>query len=439
MNDLEERLRRTLRTAARQLPPAPPELTAPRRRFRFVYPLAAAATAAATVTAAVLFAPGTPGGDGTITARPPSATAGPSRSPEVEYPPPLAEVWPDAVREIPNRLPNGKKFHALLFLDDGKLLVNTEASFEKADMLASYDLATGETRELVRVPTLPKTTMYASHFTTGEGRILWVTARRDGGRHIAEIWSAPVTGGQATVLGTVDDDSRGESGSIYNLTVADGAAYWSKGGDGGLWRLPLDGGAPQRVPGTDGYHLYAYPWLGRPDEYAAGGEPAFGELLNFRTGERRQSGIDVREPEKVEVEDSNGQKRVVSRQDERSSWWSCGLTRCVGQQNEPEEAAVLQLRGNPERQVIPHLSVMGPPAIALDRFVLLELKSDLASGSRMMGQVMVDLETGKTADLGLRPAEDGTFSSTAFQGGDTDMYAYGLNGKIVIVNLKAIR
>ncbi|MEU4234136.1 hypothetical protein AB0F17_58520 [Nonomuraea sp. NPDC026600] len=39
--------------------------------------------------------------------------------------PPVAEVWPRAVRVVPEKLPNGPAFEPELYLPDGSLLART--------------------------------------------------------------------------------------------------------------------------------------------------------------------------------------------------------------------------------------------------------------------------------------------------------------------------
>jgi hypothetical protein len=417
MNDLEDRLRRTLRTAAEQAPPSPVDLTwrvATRRRNRRaqIFTVAVAAiTVAAAVAAPAIFLDPPP-------VTPAVTDATPANSPDsldVEFAPSLKKVWPAAVREIPTKLPNGRKFQPLFFLGDGTMLVSTESSFEKADMLASYDLATGETKDLVRVITPANAELFAHEFTTGSGLIAWATARSAGDRVIAEIWTAPVTGGEATVLGSIDDQSKGEGGPVRGLTVVGDAVYWSTGGSGGVWRLPLTGGVPPAaVPGTEGYQMFDYPWVGKPDEYRRN---TYTELLNVQTGETRTAVVD----------------------DEES--WVCGLTRCVGDlPGEPDGArpprlAATRLRDGSAQRTFPPLNAGAHTLIAMDRFTLL-MMSDPVQGT--VGMALVDLVSGEMADLGLRPGTGGGFSYHGFQRADSDMYAYELKDKLIVVDLKAI-
>ncbi|GAA0991800.1 hypothetical protein GCM10009555_079730 [Acrocarpospora macrocephala] len=417
MNDLEDRLRRTLRTAAEQAPYAPVDLTrrvTGRRRDRRAQILTVAAAAiavAAAVAAPVVFLDPAP-------VRPAVMDATPSSSPDlsgVEFPPSIQQVWPKAIHEIPAELPNGRKFQPLFFLDAGKVLVSTESSFEKVDMLASYDLATGETKDLVRVITPANAELFASEFTAGSGVIAWTTSRRAGDQLIAEIWTAPVTGGEASVLGSINDVGEAEGGAVHGLSVAGDSVYWSTGGTGGVWRLPLTGSVPAaQVPGTEGYHMFDYPWVGKPDEYS---RSSYTELLNVESGETRTA---------------------VGNENEG---WVCGLTRCVGDLPRESDGAgpptltATRLRDGSAQRTFPALSGGGHTMITMDRFTFLMIDDP---GAGTVGMALTDLVSGEMADLGLRPNADGSFSYHAFRSPDSDLYAYALKGKQIIVDLKAI-
>ncbi|MEO3856048.1 hypothetical protein [Acrocarpospora sp. B8E8] len=326
---------------------------------------------------------------------------------------PLQQVWPEAIHEIPAELPNGRKFQPLFFLGAGKVLVSTESSFEKVDMLASYDLATGETKDLVRVITPANAELFASEFTAGSGVIAWTTARRAGDQLIAEIWTAPVTGGEASVLGSINDVKEAEGGAVHGLTVDGDAVYWSTGGTGGVWRLPLTGGVPAQVPGTEGYHMFDYPWVGKPAVYS---RSSYADLLNVQSGETRTA---------------------VGNENEG---WVCGLTRCVGDLPRESDgaslpAATTRLRDGSAQRTFPALSGGGHSLITMDRFTLLMINNP---GGGTVGMALTDLVSGEVADLGLRPNADSSFSYHAFRSPDSDLYAYALKGKQIIVDLKAI-
>ncbi|GAA0409219.1 hypothetical protein Acor_61690 [Acrocarpospora corrugata] len=226
------------------------------------------------------------------------------------------------------------------------------------------------------------------------------------------------------MLASVDTDGRTEGSALYGLSVAGNDLYWSTAGDGGgVWRLPLTGGAPpSRVPHTFGFHLFSYPWVGSPNEYQRTPSgpspfgvfpPLFGSLLNVQTGEFRTASV----PAEV-------------------SFWACGLTRCVGNlppgPGDQRQPAATRLRDGSDERVFPWMSAMNAQ-IALDRFTILTVSDE---DQRLVGAALVDLVTGDAADLGLRQ-EGGGIAVSALHA-DTDMYAYELKDKMIIVDLKKI-
>ncbi|MEV4395769.1 hypothetical protein [Nonomuraea sp. NPDC049607] len=67
------------------------------------------------------------------------------------------------------------------------------------------------------------------------------------------------------------------------------------GGEGGVHRMPLSGGAPERLRGADGLHLTAWPWAAA----RAGELPDADQnhLANLETGQSR----DVSLPDGVQA------------------------------------------------------------------------------------------------------------------------------------------
>lgn len=73
----------------------------------------------------------------------------PSHAPSCYVKPePIGSVWPEALREVPAKTPDGEKIQPILLRDDRTLLVSTWASFEKTDALYAYDLDTLALREI---------------------------------------------------------------------------------------------------------------------------------------------------------------------------------------------------------------------------------------------------------------------------------------------------
>ncbi|GAA0419234.1 hypothetical protein Acor_28920 [Acrocarpospora corrugata] len=340
-------------------------------------------------------------------------------------PPPPSEVWPEAVHELPLRLPDGNPYQPILFLDRDRMLIKVEAG-----LLASYDLRTGEVKDLVRL----RKEIRASGFAVGSGAIVWWTSRRDRDGQVVDIWTAPITGGKAAVRASARPDGLVKDprlqvlssalvsmDSFSGLSVAGGNIYWSSV-NAGLWRLPLAGGAPPApVPGTAGYHLLSYPWMGRPDEWgrplppgqATPGDtnrPVFGDLLNIETGET---------------------STAVIPPDTHS--WTCGLTRCMGPLpgNSGENGAAQSRDGSAQRR-LPSMETQNA-AIARDRFSILRV---YGTGHRVEAVALVDLKTGEAGLVGRRGVGDGLARGQLFH--HTDLYSYRLNDKMIIVDLRAI-
>lgn len=84
--------------------------------------------------------------------------------------PPVAEVWPEAVHKVSGKLADGRKYRIEAMVDDHRLLISTEASFENANELWLLDLTTSQAHRIVKLPE-PHAgrETFASHFTVGSG------------------------------------------------------------------------------------------------------------------------------------------------------------------------------------------------------------------------------------------------------------------------------
>ncbi|GGO83237.1 TolB family protein [Nonomuraea cavernae] len=377
MNDLEETLRRTLGHAAGQAPPAPDRLAEAveagyrRRRHRGQALLAAGAVVLLAGGAAIALRGETlqtlPA---TVPTETPSAV---STTP----PPPIEQVWPQAVRTLPVKLPGGRTIREIRRIDDHTLLVTTWSRFERTNAVYAYDLDTRKLRKIADVPTPRGTVLYASGFEVGGGRVLWWTAL-EGGK--GQIWSAPLAGGQAEIVVThpVDD------GGFDALEVAGDRIVFSVRA-GGVFTAPLGGGPAEPVEGGTGMHLLAWPWIGPSGGYGPTDEPRFGSIRNVETGETDTAVTQVDE------------KHIV-----------CGLTFCVGAK--PTGPSFHRLRDGSGEQKLP--GGMHPLALP-GRFHTASVlgegprRQGLGVGRQVLGAVLYDMTTGKSADLGVRPEDDG--------------------------------
>ncbi|GAA3804157.1 hypothetical protein GCM10022226_24960 [Sphaerisporangium flaviroseum] len=454
MTDLEDALSRTFTHAAAHAPTAPADLVRKvgerhSRRRRGIVVASAAIVAVVTVgstftvrelastsppagpATGVTDAPAPPTDDATaqVTDAPSAEESRPAQQDAANKPPPIKEVWPQAVHMLPATLPDGRKFGPQLFLDDHTLLVTTESSFEKADTLLSYDVETGKVTEVARIKTPARADIFPSDFVSGDGQVAWWTSSKQGEGFVVDIWAVATTGGTphkvTSIPGTAD------MGGIDHLEIADGKATWSLVLGGGVYQAPLSGGRAEAIPGTEGMHLIQWPWAGSPSfrEVAetsradgsepSGGtgaaqkaEPVFSHLLNVQTGERREANLDLGE--------SPGSR------------WGCGITWCTGS---TREGSVARRRDGSEERRLPGRTGGMSEAAALDRITV--VMTDYPRDKR--GVALYDLATGRSGDLGIRPASNGSMSFPGIMSGAQRLISYPLNGKLAVVDFAAIK
>jgi hypothetical protein len=398
--ELEQALRRTFAEAAERAPKAPPGLgrlegSRPRGRSRG-YPRVALVAAAV----AVAVGGATVGGRTLLTGTHASGTATAGASPALHRlkkttVPPMEKVWPQAIHRLSKRLPNGREYQPLTFLDGHTLLVSTESSYEKADALYVYDLRKHTARQVTTVVTPPKATMFASYFTTGDGYVAWAIAGERGG----EVWAAPLTGGKAHRV------ARTGTAAPNHLAIDGGNVYWSLPRAPGVYRAPIAGGAARLVGGTGSEYILQWPWVGSPrDSRGLSAGVRFATIKNVRTGETRSA-------------------RLTDR-----AAWHCGPTWCVGQTSDFVTEA--QRRDGGGRHAIPDVMSMSAVPPSLDRFVI----TAPAGGTT----AVYDLKTGRIGDLGVTFKKSQDVVSTLPQEPGNPLYYTETGGGYVLVDLAAI-
>ncbi|NJP92021.1 hypothetical protein HCN51_21580 [Nonomuraea sp. FMUSA5-5] len=394
-NDLESDLARVIGRAAEGAPQAPSDLPARvvgrsrRRRSRTL----AAATAAAVVVVAGGVALSVRGLEGApeVAVNPVPVT--PTTRQQATIPGPVEQVWPDAVWKIPAKLKEGgRKLRPVILIDDRTLLLETWASHEKADALYAYDLDTGKTRKITDIRT-PKG-VFASAFTAGAGRIFWQTIEDTRTR----LWSVPVEGGEPMEIPT---DAPIRKGADKLVVTGDRLAFSAFQG-GGVFTVPLDGGAVTPVRNAGEHHILVWPWVGLPGEYTPDNEPSFKELYNVENGDMSLALV------------RPGDQYV-----------RCGVTTCVGVGADGKP--FVRLRDGSQERELPESAMHG---LSMDRFMTVSPPT--------RGQALVDLVTGKSGDLGLRPDARGVMTSV--QPGITNdrLVWYELKGQLVIIDLARI-
>ncbi|QKW35515.1 hypothetical protein HUT06_16960 [Actinomadura sp. NAK00032] len=301
-DELGTALRGALATAAREAPAVRPGLLETveaahrgRRRRR---------VSAAALAAAVLL-----GGTGAVGAAvrsgdgpPPVAAPGalkPLSAADLGTPVKVRERWPDAVRSVPGRLPDGQTLHPVALLDGDVLVGETWASLQLPDQLWSYDLGSGRAKLITDLVAPRGTKIYPSDFTVARGQVVWWQSYRADGRDTAEVWGAPLAGGAARKI-------TGLPGNGVSTLLIDGDTVVMGMGDA-VYRAPLAGGAPVKVTGSDGFEIVSWPWIGPASRKTGLGGITFKSLRNVVTGERRDARL---APFK--------------------GAWSCGVTWCVG-------------------------------------------------------------------------------------------------------------
>lgn len=370
---LEEELERVMRAAGESAPRPDPDLVGRidergrlRRRTRLrtavVCGTAVVAVGVAGVAADII-RPRTlePAGGNILETKPEK----PEKPVRKESPPgpaapsiPLAKnVWPNAVHEIPQKLPDGRQIFPQTFLDADTILVTTQSSFEKSDALYKYDLKTHAVEEIAEVDSPG----YANDFTVENGWVVWwanVESTKDRG---TEIWGVPLAGGKARKLVLAP------AGGIDFLAVSDGEVHWSYDGTAKpVYSAPLSGdGEGTPIPESKGYHIVSWPWIGSPGEEFRNGPIA--EEIRYRT---------LRNVETGETRTTTDLKGI----------WSCHLSWCVGTTNDKGYA---QRRDGSDRKRLEGIGMFFPtttPMPAQDRFYVGET-------------VVVDTHTGKTGRL----------------------------------------
>lgn len=245
---------------------------------------------------------------------------------------PIEEVWPEAIFTMPAKNAEGWRYRPITALSATEILLNAESSFEKAGTIEVYDTETRTARVVTRVPVTPGLKKYFPQETAHDATNLawYVNANHKDGRDVREIWTAPLAGGEARLVATFT----GERASMESIALDGEHIVWSEG-VGGVWRIPLTGGTPEKV--ADGLHLISWPWAGDPPHEMAGNQT---KVVNLETGETRS------------VVASEGAKEL-----------RCGPVWCVG-------SGLVQRVDGTDRQEsgIPHSLGLRPYPV-LDRFV----------------------------------------------------------------------
>ncbi|GGT45172.1 TolB family protein [Nonomuraea spiralis] len=435
MTDLEDKLSRALSGAAHRAPQAPAGLvTTVKTRHRRRRARTAAVRAAAAV---VLVAGGTGtavSALGTAAEPPPAASAtGGAEPPADRIPPPVEKVWPQAVHKIPAKLPDGRAYEPQLLLDDRTLLVMTGVTDGKRQFLWTYDLVTGQPRQIAEIPPTKGSAIFADDVAAGGGNIVWWASYKEpGGARVARIWTVPAAGGRPRPVTDVPLGNVMKQGHINGLTVtgADVAFAYEKGG---VYRVPLSGGTPQPVQGAERHQILRWPWVGVHRKKAV-----FRELLNVETGERRDAVVKADEEVRCDVDRCAGvavryETVKVERRDRSGKEIKCPTRRCPDTAQIPVvlRSFVRDRDGSHERR-LPTTFRPGDGA-RLERFFSVTLRGPARQGV----PTLYDADTGRSADLGIRPDAKGSMALP--DGGLDRLMTYQIKDEMYVLDLATIK
>jgi len=213
----------------------------------------------------------------------------PDRIPDFARLPGPAAVWPDAVRELPEKLPDGSSYQVVDTTEGDEVLV-VSGGRETGPLLLNP--ATQAVREVST--TAVSDGLAAPRVSTAlvaGDRVVWfVSGRRQGGA-VREAWTAPLAGGDATRL-TASLPQSAVDGRVGVL--AGDVVIWEQSLPGGgqddivVKQLSLRDGRVSDVPGSRGYWLSTIPgWITSQYGGTPFGEPErTGTLIELATGRR---------------------------------------------------------------------------------------------------------------------------------------------------------
>ncbi len=239
---------------------------------------------------------------------------------------PVAEVWPMAVSTIPVRAADGHRYRPVTGLSATKLLLSAESSFERSGRLEVYDTADRSSTVLTTMPVTGVKGYFVQDFEVGSDYIAWWGETPNDSDEWADFWVVPRSGGVAKRVGEVT----GDLAKVTRIAVDSNFLLWSVSG-GGIYRMPVSGGAPERLGNTDGLHLLTWP-------------------LAVDVGGREGEGGPENQTRTVDLE--TGRTTEVS-VPAGGSGFRCGPVWCFGQQG---DTAVVQRPDGSDRRLLPGFS-----------------------------------------------------------------------------------
>jgi hypothetical protein len=371
--------------------------------------------------------------DGSILPRPdPTAQApalppaDPARVPDWANLPDVGTVWPNALRRLPGRLPDGSPYMVEAILPGNRYIVlkwnEMPPGFTLSDP-AIFDPAAGTVTPLGG-PSRPGDTMRPGVAVVGDLAV-WVNLRTsdvDSPTTVAEIWTAPLAGGPVRKIATAEATDFTIAGGYLMWTRMEGTRY------AGIYRVPVTGGQAELVPGTDGFRIGRYAGLGGASAVASKNTASGGELIDLVTGRRFTWTLS---------------RDVAPGEPAGTNFMSCGLVGCTGEwgtlgPSGRADAVVQNLDGS-------GYLALGNGSVApvgAGRFVRFTTNiHPLTEGKVPEYRVALwDRITGRAAHLYQTKAGDGPGSSTWVPGresGTRPFVTWGDNGNLVLLDLTA--
>ncbi|MFC7646700.1 hypothetical protein ACFQX6_43720 [Streptosporangium lutulentum] len=262
---------------------------------------------------------------------------------------------------------------------------------------------------------------FADDIAAGGGNIVWWAFKEAGRNQVAQIWTVPVRGGTPRPVSDVPmGNATKQLGRITDLTVVGKNVIFAYE-KGGVYRVPLSGGQMQPVKGAERQRILQWPWVG--DHRAGNG---FLKLFNAETGERRDAVVAADEEVRCGVIRCTGVKVRYEK-----GQVTCTAKPCAGKVEEKRvilRSFVRNRDGSGERP----LPDTAPFDLNFERF----LKQILHGPKGENVVALYDVETGRMADLGLRPDTKGRIGIP--QSRLDALMAYTIGDKAYILDLSTI-
>jgi hypothetical protein len=309
MSELELELTRTLDAAADRAPrPGDDFLRAVRSRQRRRRQRRAGIAAACAVALAIVAGVGVTrlaGPPPPPPEEPPAAHTWSGTVPDLSHAEPPERVWPKATRRLPGTLPDGGQYKVRAILGKDRYLVDTTSWDMRGGIVSRgrpasspsvFDVKAGTVRQLGDPDAA--TAKDVNFYHLGEigvvrDEAVWLVSVTRGNKGYTEVWAAPLDGTAAArrLIALTDADN-----AIPHISFTDDGVLWRKDranpwGPAGIHRLPISGGEPALVPGSEKFNRIdgLSPWLftGPWSTPMPGDAPVRqGELWNLVTGQR---------------------------------------------------------------------------------------------------------------------------------------------------------